>query len=244
VSRARSAQAGPPASLKKFPQTSLSAGAAVYRSVGVDGSGDPWGFGKFSADGDGRFNLADPRGTLYVAITRRGAALEGLGFSYESKPASKSVLVAGTAGIPGTSAAWQHETDQIFIWSLMSTEHTDMIADTHDAHAANFGLTAELTAGSGSGVYTLTKSWANAFDRDGFNGIRYHTRFDTSENGWGYAIFGAAGIHDGQFVSVRAAEKLTDIASAIGIRVIRADAEDAVPTAIVPMPGSGSGRLP
>ncbi|MEN0135048.1 MAG: RES family NAD+ phosphorylase [Rhodococcus sp. (in: high G+C Gram-positive bacteria)] len=152
--------------LTGFPGWRLTGRRQVYRGHRV--SNGPWWF---SSSGGGRFDLAAPRGTCYVAFDETtairetvGEALASLGVIAHDFAADRMV---STLRVPGT-----HD-----------------LADTCADEAAGFGVTRELCSMT---PYDVPRAWAAAFDA-GFDGIRYQTRFTTGEAANAAAVFGPAG---------------------------------------------------
>ncbi|RLP79762.1 RES domain-containing protein [Mycetocola lacteus] len=219
-----------------FPHSTLPEGTQFHRAVGMDDRGRPHGPGNFSASGDGRFDLERPRGTMYVALTKRTAALERLGLLYRTDSSAPTRIETGTGYIPGTSAVWRAHTERVFIWTVRNAVVLSPLANLNDPLAANFGVTGEISGGAGPDHYRVTQHWARQFDVDGYAGILYRARFDPSDVGHGLALFGAAGFRDGPFVRVGPPQSLVDIAEELGIRVLDPRHGSAKPTLLVVPP--------
>jgi len=131
-------------------------------------SNGPWWF---SSSGGGRFDLAAPRGTCYVAFDEATAIRETVGEALASLGVIAHDFAAdrmlSTLRVPGT-----HE-----------------LADACADAAAGFGLTRELCSMT---PYDVPWAWAAAFDA-GFDGIRYQTRFTPGPAANAAAVFGPAG---------------------------------------------------
>jgi hypothetical protein len=138
----------------------------VFRAHACDR--DPWWF---SDSLTGRFDLASPRGTLYVADDLDTALRERL----------RHELVR-TGLVPDSLA-------RAMAVSQLTTGRRRRCADLSSPAAAGFGLTRELVTMSD---YAVPQTWAHAFDRSGPAGVRYSSRFTTGPaNAW--ALFGPAG---------------------------------------------------
>jgi hypothetical protein len=153
----------PPADeLKAFPVWHVHAGTVLCR-VTSTGFGPWW----FSSTGEGRFDLAPPRGTCYLADDEVGAMLEVLG----------PIVVV--------SSGW---TRRLSIWHLGLPDQCSA-ADTTVRAARGFGVTAELASMT---PYDLPHRWAAAFAVAGHQGVRYRVRHDPGGSR-ALALFGAAG---------------------------------------------------
>jgi hypothetical protein len=168
----RPALSGPAADLDltRFPAVELPAGRHVFRAhsrhVG------PWWFSQSDQGRSGRFDLASPRGTLYVADGVETAVRE---------------RVRGRA--PGNRAGLALVDDLVV--SEWATARAYRCANLDTSLAARFGVTRELTA-LHERHYGLTQAWAEAFAAAGFEGLRYGARFTPGRaNAW--ALFGQAG---------------------------------------------------
>jgi hypothetical protein len=126
----------------------------------------PWWF---SNDGSGRFDL-DARGTCYLAVSEVGAFIE--------------VFRTGTV-VP------EAEVEARLLATLSVKRST--LADCTTSKARRFGITGAIHT---QPDYTLTRDWAEAFARAGFEGIRYRLSHDPSQRELGVALFGPAGEQD------------------------------------------------
>lgn len=124
----------------------------------------------FSSDGGGRFDLADGRGTCYLASSVASAVRERLGEQFAN----------GRAIAP-------EDARTMVVSSLPLT--VERVADLESPEVANYPITIELTA---MDDYAIPQAWASAFDQAGFRGIRYRGRF-SYVTGDSWAIFGKAG---------------------------------------------------
>ena len=154
----------PPAALKAgFPRRDYRRGTEVFRSHG-HGRGPWW----FSSSGDGRFDLADPKGTCYAAEAEVTALLESW---------------AGMQVIPGYKVD-ERDTSRMPLPAALT------VADLTSNRAIQFGVTAEIFTTTD---YAQTQLWASAFNKAGFDGIRYWARHDLSHTAACLALFGPAG---------------------------------------------------
>lgn len=156
---------GPPPSpddLLDFPVWHVHAGTVLCRVTSA-GLGPWW----FSSDARGRFDLAPPRGTCYLADEEVGALLEVLGPVTVVSPAWAARLRMWHLGLPYQCSA----------------------ADTTVRTARGFGVTAELASMT---PYDVPQQWAAAFAAAGHQGVRYRVRHDPAGSR-ALALFGAAG---------------------------------------------------
>ena len=154
----------PPAAddLVGFPVWHVHAGTVLCRVTSADLG--PWWF---SSTGEGRFDLAPPRGTCYLADDEVGALLEVLGPIVVVSPTWAARLSMWHLGLP----------------------HQCSAADTTVRAARGFGITAELASMT---PYALPHRWAAAFAAAGHQGVRYRVRHDPGGSR-ALALFGAAG---------------------------------------------------
>ncbi|HKY65074.1 MAG TPA: RES family NAD+ phosphorylase [Acidimicrobiales bacterium] len=153
----------PPADdLVDFPVWYVHAGTVLCR-VTTSGFGPWW----FSSDARGRFDLAPPRGTCYLADDEVAALLEVLG------------------PVTVVSPRWAA---RLSMWHL-GLPHQCSAADTTVRAARGFGVTAELAAMT---PYDVPQMWAGAFAAAGHQGVRYRVRHDPAGSR-ALALFGAAG---------------------------------------------------
>jgi hypothetical protein len=151
----------PPAHLKStFPSRDYTAGTTVFRSH-RHGPGPRW----FSHSGEGRFDLAAPDGTCYVAESEVVTLLETWG---------------GLQVVPSYVAA---ERDS---WRLRLDDGV-AVADLTSNLAVQYGVTSEIFTTTD---YGLTRLWASAFRQAGFSGIRYWARHDLAHSSACLALFG------------------------------------------------------
>lgn len=166
ASRARTAQGLPTRDLRDFPRKKVPAGRRWYRQHGTAG---PWFFDSSDA---GRFNLAPPRGTLYLASTPECAARERIGFDLVALGWVPAGLIENRTmsalELPSEHAVAYLTASDALAWGVVSNE----LATTDD--------------------YTLAQTWARAFDAAGFDGLWSRLRF-TGGQGRGLALFGDEG---------------------------------------------------
>lgn len=122
----------------------------------------------FSSDGSGRFDLAPPHGTCYLATDAYAAVRE----------ASRLGPVT-----PQWVAARELRTVS------PPDPHVRLAATTRQAAGA-YGVTTELVTVL---PYDLPRRWASAFRGHGFGGIRHELRHDQRPRPSGVALFGPAG---------------------------------------------------
>jgi hypothetical protein len=131
----------------------------------------------YSSDGSGRFDLAPPLGTCYFGDDPLASFVEVF---REAAVVAESLVV--------TKAL-----------SLLQSSHERRLADVAHARSRRFGITGEIHATTD---YDLTQAWAAAFRQAGFDGIRYRVRHDPAQDLIGLALFGPAGVHDDEFITV------------------------------------------
>jgi RES domain len=180
MTRARSGLADPPPTLAGFPEAPASAelhrlsefpGAWWYSSV--DRSDEPERRSEsVGAQGGGRFDLDQPRGTCYTAESLAGCVVEQL------LRMPVKVVVA-------------ERLDELF-HTVATVRRMPPTADLTSRRATGFGLNAEIHTTLN---YEVPRRWARAFDRDGFRGLRYRARGDVSQRLASVALFGSAGLH-------------------------------------------------
>ena len=157
------AQPPPPAHLKSaFPSRNYPVGATVFRSHG-HGLGPRW----FSHSGQGRFDLAAPDGTCYVAESEVVTLLETWG---------------GLQVVPSYVAA-ERDSSRLHIGNGVT------VADLTSNLAVQYGVTSEIFTTTD---YGLTQLWASAFRQARFGGIRYWARHDLAHTAACLALFGPA----------------------------------------------------
>lgn len=152
-----------PRGLEAFPRVVLPAGARLLR-IHRQRHGPLW----FRHDGEGRFDLPPPRGTLYAAADPLGAYVEvfrHIRFVPEEEVAARRL-------------------------STLATRRDMSLADGTARRTLAFGLTGALHT---TPAYIETQAWAAALAAAGFDGLRYLVRHDPAQRLVGFALFGAAG---------------------------------------------------
>jgi hypothetical protein len=153
----------PPVHLKAaFPARAYAPGTEVFRSHG-HGKQPRW----FSCSGAGRFDLATPDGTCYLAESEVITLLETWG---------------GLQVVPNYKAA---ERDS----SSLRLDKGVTVADLTSNLAIQYGVTSEIFSTTD---YGLTQLWASALRQAGFGGIRYWARHDLAHSAGCLALFGPA----------------------------------------------------
>jgi hypothetical protein len=152
--------------LTQFPAATPSAKKTLYRAHSVARA--PWWF---SSDGSGRFDVPPPSGTLYLADDVASAVRERL-----------ADLV-----MPG-QRVFEQEADGMAVSGIRPGAKS-RCANVSDPSAVKWNVTRELTTMTD---FSVTNAWAQRLLADGFQGVRYASRFTTGgSNAW--AIFGPAG---------------------------------------------------
>lgn len=159
--------------LTGFPVYRLRSTTVVHRAHLAANS--PWWF---SSSG-GRFDLAEPRGTCYLATTALAAVRERLG-----------PVLAARRTVPASTL------DGVVVSALRccaaDAPSSVRLADLRAAAAADFGVTRELESMT---PYDVPLAWAAAFDAAGVDGVRYGPRFSPGPAS-ALAIFGHAGVDE------------------------------------------------
>lgn len=136
---------------------------------------EPWWFASASVDSPatigGRFDLPVPAGTCYLAETLDGALCEKLLRS------SKRVVPSERL------ASLFHATIDV----RQMPEAVDLGAEA----ATAVGLNAEIHVGL---AYRVSRAWARAFHRAGWQAISYVLRGDAALHARGLALFGRSGL--------------------------------------------------
>ena len=130
----------------------------------------------FASGRGGRFNLRYASGTCYLAEEGVAAFLEALQDVLPPLP---------TMYLPRT-AVDARRISQLTVVAPMR------LADCTSERAAAFGITAEVHASRRSD-HGRTRSWAMAFARAGFAGLRYFARHNPAQTSVAVAVFGRAG---------------------------------------------------
>lgn len=159
-------------SLEGFPVARLQQGRTVLRSHRKTLSPGWRASVTDVTDADGgRFDLASPNGTLYVADDVETAVRERIREKFDG-PQTVSATLAGE-----------------FEVSVIAVDGTVDCADVSSGNAARYGVTRQIET---TEDYTVTHAWAEAFHQTGYRGVRYGSRF-TSGPARAWALFGKAG---------------------------------------------------
>jgi len=122
----------------------------------------------FSADGSGRFDLAPPQGTCYLATDAYAAIREG-------------------TRLGPVSTVWVEARE---LREVAPPDPNARLAATTRQAAGRYGVTSELSTVV---PYDLPRRWAAAFHAHGFDGIRHQLRHDQRARPSGIALFGSIG---------------------------------------------------
>jgi hypothetical protein len=184
--------AAPRDDLTGFPSQQCSPATALYRIHRQQRA--PWWF---SSDGSGRFDLAPPNGTCYLAAEPLGCLVEVV----------RDVAVVAREFLASRRL------------STLQVPQSMLLADCTARSARRFGVTGAIHS---TPDYALTRGWAGALRRAGFAGIRYLVSHDPAQRRIGVAVFGSAGAV--AWPVVRTAEIEEDLIDAagreFGIRVL------------------------
>lgn len=166
---------------------------------------------------DGRFDLAGPSGTCYLASDPVTALRERLGPT-----------------LAGTGVVYDFDVENVVI-SRLRAPAGPPIADTAAASAVDFGVTREICT---TIDYCLTQMWAAELHAARFGGIRYQPRLSTSATTFSFAFFGPAGA--GSYPVDTAPTRARDVAALAGIRVLETPGRSEV--RVVSPPGPAAHR--
>lgn len=153
----------PPDDLRRFPRRTHRGDVDLYR-IHPSGLGPWW----FSSDTHGRFDLAPPSGTCYLAASPSGAFVETF----------RDFTFVNADDVAARSL------------SRLRLRRDCVLADCTSPRALSFRLTAAVHT---TADYATTQAWAAAFAEAGFDGIRYFCGHDPSQQEIALAIFGDAG---------------------------------------------------
>ncbi|MEO7060434.1 MAG: RES family NAD+ phosphorylase [Lapillicoccus sp.] len=167
--REQVAQREPAVPLAGFPAYPLRPDETLHRAHHRDRG--PWWF---SSTG-GRFDLAAPLGTCYLADSPLAALRERLG-----------VVLGAAPTVPGSML-------EDAVVSRLHLRRDHRLADVQDSGASGYGVTRELET---MVPYAVPQVWARAFHDAGFEGVRYGPRFSTGSAS-STAVFGAVGSQPG-----------------------------------------------
>lgn len=179
---------GPPEDLNGFPAQHLASGHVLARIHRADRKS-----GSYSSDGSGRFDLPQLQGTCYLG----------------EEPLASFVEVFREAAVVAETLV------NAKVMSLIQLRDDVRLADVTAPRSRHFGVTGEIHS---SVDYEVTQAWAVALRRAGFDGIRYLVRHDPSQSLVGVALFGLAGEHDDQFLTVKTAAIPTSLFTAAEAR--------------------------
>lgn len=157
------------AALNAFPEVTVPAGTAMYRSHST--SRGAW---YFDNGDEGRFNLHGARGTCCTASSVDTAVRE---------------KVRGRASRTGVVS---RDLADSFVVSIVTAPTEHRCAAVNHVDAAKHGVVRELTT---MPDYSVPQAWAKAFEDAGFDGVFYGSAFTTGEPA-AYALFGDAGVPD------------------------------------------------
>jgi hypothetical protein len=184
----RPSLAGPPEDLSGFPAHHLTPGQALARIHRADR-----GPGFYSSDGSGRFDLVPPQGTCYLGEEPLASFVEVF---QEATVVAETLLNAK-------------------VLSLIQVRGDVRLADVTHPRSRRFGVTGEIHT---SVDYETTHQWAVTLHRAGFHGFRYLVRHDPSQSLTGVALFGPAGEHEDQFLTVKTSAIPTSLVAAAEAR--------------------------
>lgn len=122
----------------------------------------------FNSDGEQRFDLVAPGGTLYAAAEPLGAMVEVF----------RDLSLLDLADVEARRL------------SILAPRRRLAFADCTARGARRFGITAAIHS---TPRYEETQRWARAFRQAGFDGIRHLVSHDPAQELVGYAVFGEAG---------------------------------------------------
>lgn len=179
MTRERVAQQPPSGPLTDFPRRDVPAGSEWFREHGTQGT---WWF---ASGPGGRFNLDEPRGSLYLASTPQAAARERIG------------MALATARLVPTSLVQDRSVSTLPLPMRVS------VADSTSPRALLFGVVAQELCQMTP--YEVPRHWATGFDSAGFDGMFGTLRFSPPKDR-GLTVFGPAGTRDwarGQATSLR-----------------------------------------
>ena len=127
----------------------------------------------FSDDGSGRFDLAPPQGTCYLATDAYAAIREA-------------------TRLGPVSTTWVQARE---LREVAPPDPGARLAATTRQASGRYGVTTELATVV---PYDLPRRWAAAFRAHGFDGIRHQLRHDQRARPSGVALFGSTGsvLHD------------------------------------------------
>ncbi len=191
-----------------FPSYRLASGAPLYRShrdrAGAPARGAWWFASRPDAGrphdrpGGGRFDLAAPMGTCYLATTAEAAVRERVGPD-----------LCDQGWVP-------RELADDAVVSRLHAPGAARLANVSVERAADYLVTAELVA---TGDYALSRAWADLFAASGFGGVRHAPRFAPGR-ARGIALFGSAGAPDPSLPGDRDPEPVRTRLERMGVEVV------------------------
>jgi hypothetical protein len=184
----------PPRDLRRFPRRTLRSTVELFRIHPFDLQ--PWWF---SSDGHGRFDLAAPAGTCYLAASPLGAFVEVF----------RDFTFVDAADVVARALCRLHLPEDV------------VLADCTSARARSFRVTAAIHS---TPDYATTQAWAGSLRQAGFDGVRYFCGHDPSQREVGVAVFGASGAVDWpvEASSPITEEVMRDVERRFGIHVLPA----------------------
>ncbi|MCU1529515.1 MAG: hypothetical protein JWP75_3278, partial [Frondihabitans sp.] len=141
-------------------------------------------------------NLTEPNGTCYFSEALQTAVREMYG-----------PLVSDSNSVSAVEAARLRV-------SVITPPIDVVSAHVSGSGVARYGVTSELTT---MGDYSVPQQWALRLHDEGFDAIRYNSRFAPGTESW--ALFGPAGPHDSLGVDEHAGVAGIDAVLAAGIDV-------------------------
>lgn len=196
--------ARPPEGLADFPSCDVST-VTLHRVTRADRSA--WWFAARGPTGGGRFDLASPRGTCYLADDPVAALLEVLRPPY----------------VTGRSIVAAQALQARVVWHVGGAPDVTIVADATARRAAGFGVTKEIGTIT---PYDVPRAWADALDAAGHGGVRWWLRFDPAD-GRGVALFGEAGPRPGWPQGERRpADDYRALVGELGVEVLDVPAAD------------------
>lgn len=159
------------------------------------------------APGGGRFDLAPPNGTCYVADSLSGALAEKL----LRKP--KAIIAT-------------QELEQLF-HATIQVHQSPRAVDLLQPKLTGLGLNAEIHS---TLDYTATRAWAQRLWEAGWRALRYALRGDNSLRERGLALFGAAGLRQRAPTGMRTFVKRLDPSAAAALLERRGVSVRPIPT--------------
>ena len=209
-----------PAELARFPTRSVD---GPWFRAHVDRLGRDHGCWWFSSvdpgddpDACGRFDLAAPDGTCYLASTEEAAARERVGTQLRTVSGHESVLASALTTPQGSV-------------TVTTTEVPPMRAANLPVKPAQRWVNRSLSVGTG--IYSVTQAWAAAFRAARLGGIVHEPRFTGGTRVRSLAVFGRAG-RPRPVPSVVRTRALRDVLEAHDVRIV--DPPSSAPAVLAP----------